>query len=147
MKLTPSFLAAGKRGGAPMPARSNRKVDQLAELFRPPYEIMQQGSFNAVQSAAEKREVWLLVNVQDDTEFDCQKLNRDVWKDAEVQKLIKSNFIFWQVRHDSPEGVQYLQIYPVARLPHVGIIDPRTGELLWFREEFLDPKSMAAESA
>eukprot|EP01122_Echinamoeba_exundans_P013007 TRINITY_DN5603_c0_g1_i1.p1 TRINITY_DN5603_c0_g1~~TRINITY_DN5603_c0_g1_i1.p1 ORF type:complete len:499 (+),score=101.91 TRINITY_DN5603_c0_g1_i1:165-1661(+) len=137
--------AAGKRGGAQVQAKATGKIDRLAELFRPPYEIMQQGTFESVQSAAERREVWLLVNIQDDTEFDCQKLNRDVWKDAEVQKLIKSNFIFWQVRQDSPEGMQYMQVYPVARLPHIGIVDPRTGELLWFREEFLDPKTMAAE--
>ncbi len=40
---------------------------------------------------------WLLVNIQDVQEFDCQVLNRDVWNNPVVAELVKANFLFWQV--------------------------------------------------
>lgn len=44
---------------------------------------------------AKKR--WLMVNIQDASEFPCQVLNRDVWSNAAVKTIIKEHFIFWQV--------------------------------------------------
>lgn len=47
---------------------------------------------------AKQQKKWLLVNIQADAEFDCHRLNRDVWKDEMVQNIIACNCIFWQVR-------------------------------------------------
>lgn len=76
---------------------------------------------------------WILVNIQDPSIFDCQALNRDIWKNEGIKETIKENFIFMQYSKDDPAGQQYMQYYfqhhddPNA-YPHIAIVDPRTGE-------------------
>lgn len=41
---------------------------------------------------------WLLVNIQNSSEFTCQTLNRDIWSNESIKTVIKKSFIFWQVR-------------------------------------------------
>lgn len=55
---------------------------------------------NLSLQAAKLQKKWLLVNIQADGEFDCHRLNRDVWKDEMVQNIIACNCIFWQVSVD-----------------------------------------------
>lgn len=43
--------------------------------------------------------------------------------------VISASFLFWQQQHDSLPGAQYVTLYNPSRLPHIGIIDPRTGQL------------------
>ena len=79
------------------------------------------------------QEKWILVNIQDMGIFDCQILNRDVWKDPGVVETVKENFILMQYAKDDLEGSQYIQYYFQNRdnqeaYPHVAIVDPRTGE-------------------
>lgn len=76
---------------------------------------------------------WLLVNIQDASVFDCQLLNRDLWKDSGVAETIKEHFIFLQYSKDDPRGAPYLQYYFTGHdvqdnYPHIAIVDPRTGE-------------------
>jgi hypothetical protein len=76
---------------------------------------------------------WLLVNVQDPSIFDCQQLNRDIWKHEGIKELVKENFLFMQYSKDDPRGNSYIQYYfPLkdsdAAYPHIAIVDPRTGE-------------------
>lgn len=76
---------------------------------------------------------WILVNIQNNSIFDCQQLNRDVWSDPGVKEVIKENFIFVQYANDDPDGEEYMQYYfPLkdsdAAYPHIAIVDPRTGE-------------------
>lgn len=78
-------------------------------------------------------EKWLLVNIQDSSIFDCQVLNRDLWKDAMVKETVREHFIFLQYAKDDPRAVPYLQYYFQGsdvsdNYPHIAIIDPRTGE-------------------
>ncbi len=40
---------------------------------------------------------WVLLNVQNQNEFYCQILNRDVWSDDTVKEIVKENFVFIQV--------------------------------------------------
>ena len=40
---------------------------------------------------------WLLVNVQNTQEFQCQMLNRDVWSNIGVKEIVRDGFILWQV--------------------------------------------------
>jgi len=76
---------------------------------------------------------WILVNVQDPSIFDCQQLNRDIWKNQGIQELVRENFIFMQFSKDDPRGNQYTQYYFQQKdnddaYPHIAIVDPRTGE-------------------
>ncbi|XP_071838691.1 UBX domain-containing protein 7-like isoform X2 [Apostichopus japonicus] len=109
-------------------SKSKRKT--LEDLFRPPIDLMFSGSFHAVREAGQSAGKWLMVNVQNTQEFNCQKLNRDVWSDPTVKSIIKESFVFWQVFHDSEDGLKYSQFYNVSEYPYVAILDPRTGELM-----------------
>ena len=78
-------------------------------------------------------EKWILVNVQDPSIFDCQVLNRDIWKNPGIMDTVKENFIFMQYSKDDPKGSQYVQYYfqnkdSQEAYPHIAIVDPRTGE-------------------
>lgn len=71
---------------------------------------------------------WLLLNVQNPSDFECQCLNRDIWSDETVKEIIKANFVFSQVYFDSPEGKKLIHYYNIDSYPFLAIIDPRTGE-------------------
>jgi len=47
--------------------------------------------------AGQHKKKWLLVNVQDSTEFASQVLNCDVWSNHNVKDIIRQHFLFWQV--------------------------------------------------
>ncbi|XP_017063326.1 UBX domain-containing protein 7 [Drosophila eugracilis] len=105
-------------------------TSRLGDLFRPPTDILYSGSLTAAREFATKRQRWLLVNVQDDS-FQSQTLNRDVWSDKELKKLIRRQFTFWQVDNDTSEGRRFVAFYHCVTLPYLCVIDPRTGEEVW----------------
>jgi hypothetical protein len=39
-----------------------------------------------------------MLNVQCQTDFGSNCLNRDIWSDETIKEIIKANFIFFQVR-------------------------------------------------
>lgn len=105
----------------------------LAEMYRPPFEIMSRLPWDAARQEGRDNERWLLVNIQDPSIFDCQVLNRDLWKDPGVKDTIKEHFVFLQYSKDDPRAAPYLQYYFQAsdvsdNYPHIAIVDPRTGE-------------------
>ena len=105
----------------------------LAEMYRPPFEIMSRLSWDVARQEGRDNEKWLLVNIQDSSIFDCQVLNRDLWKDRGVQESVKEHFIFLQYAKDDPRALPYIQYYfhgsdVPDNYPHIAIIDPRTGE-------------------
>lgn len=109
------------------------KAARLAELFRPPFDMMNQLAWDEARDLGKEEMKWILVNIQDPSIFDCQSLNRDIWKDPGVRDLVKENFIFMQYSKDDPRGNQYINYYfPLrdseAAYPHIAIVDPRTGE-------------------
>ncbi|KAF0309199.1 UBX domain-containing protein 7 [Amphibalanus amphitrite] len=114
--------------GADHPERY--KLQTLEEIFRPPLELIFRGTFQAARDQGIADNKWLMVNVQNTEEFACQVLNRDVWSSHKVRDIVRANFIFWQVYHESSEGLKYKTFYPVSSWPYVAILDPRTGELL-----------------
>lgn len=119
----------GASSGSETPMTSGRQnTKRLEDLFRPPLELMYRGPFVSAREEGTAKNKWLLVNIQNGQQFNCQVLNRDVWSNQTVKDILKENFIFWQVYHDSFEGSRYVQFYGVNGLPHVAIIDPRTGE-------------------
>jgi hypothetical protein len=117
-------------GGA---SEASSKAARLAELFRPPFELMHQVPWDTARDKGKEEGKWILVNVQDPSIFDCQQLNRDIWKHDGIKELVKESFIFIQYSKDDPRGSQYVQYYfPLrdsgAAYPHIAIVDPRTGE-------------------
>jgi UBX domain-containing protein 7 len=94
---------------------------------------MHQVPWDVARDKGKEENKWILVNVQDASIFDCQQLNRDIWKHEGIKELVKENFIFIQYSKDDPRGSQYVQYYfptkdSQAAYPHIAIVDPRTGE-------------------
>jgi hypothetical protein len=122
-------LSAATGGASDMSQKSNL----LAEMYRPPFELMSHISWDEARDQGKEREKWIIVNVQDPAIFDCQVLNRDIWKNAEIKATVREHFIFMQYAKDDPQGQQYINYYFHARdsqdaYPHIAIVDPRTGE-------------------
>jgi UBX domain-containing protein 7 len=117
-------------GGA---SEASSKAARLAELFRPPFELMTRLPWEDARQKGKDELKWIIVNVQDPSIFDCQSLNRDIWKHEGIKETVKENFIFMQFDKDDIRGNQYMQYYfPLrdsdAAYPHIAIVDPRTGE-------------------
>lgn len=117
-------------GGA---SEQSSKANLLAEMYRPPFELMSRLSWDEAREEGKAEEKWILVNIQDPAVFDCQILNRDIWKNDSIRDTVKENFLFMQYSKDDPRGSQYIQYYFQARdsqdaYPHIAIVDPRTGE-------------------
>lgn len=127
----PTFAnaAGGVTGG------QNSRLHRLAELFRPPFELMANLEWEDARDAGKAEKKWILVNVQSMDDFNCQALNRDIWKDDAVSALVQENFLFLQYSKDDPRANEYSTFYFSRHaqenrdnFPHVAIIDPRTGE-------------------
>lgn len=91
------------------------------------------GSWEDARDEGKEHKKWILINIQDGSIFDCQALNRDLWKNEGVVDTIKENFIFIQYSKDDPRAEQYTSFYfqnhfDQDQYPHVAIVDPRTGE-------------------
>ncbi|ORZ14100.1 hypothetical protein BCR42DRAFT_418046 [Absidia repens] len=124
---------------------SSARAKRLADLFRPPFDIMFRGGFEEARAAAREQNKWLLVNVQDPTEFACQVLNRDLWSDSFVKDIVRESFVFLQYGNETADGKRYLTLYPISHYPHVAIIDSRTGERIKFWEKQLEPTDFMME--
>ncbi|KAI4198537.1 MAG: hypothetical protein LQ346_002740 [Caloplaca aetnensis] len=114
-------------------SETSSKSRTLAEMYRPPYELMSRLPWDEARQRGKEDEKWILVNIQDPSIFDCQILNRDIWKDRGVSETVRENFLFMQYAKDDPRGSQYVQYYFQSRdsqdaYPHIAIVDPRTGE-------------------
>jgi len=108
-----------------------KKPKNLADIYRPPLELCFNGSFEELREAGRSQGKWLLVNVQSPEEFASQQLNADTWRDEALRAVIGAHFLFWQQYAESPAGSVYARFYlkTDAKLPHVGLLDPRTGQL------------------
>lgn len=104
---------------------------RLAQLFKPPFDIMARLDLDSAKVEGRQRRRWLLVNIQDATEFQCQVINRDFWADSRVKARVKDSFIFLQYQHDLPHGASYVNFYGAERFPHLLILDPLTGERVY----------------
>lgn len=113
---------------------------RLAQLFSPPWDIISKYDLNMAKTVGRQMKKWIIVNVQDNSDFRCQQLNRDLWSDSEVKDIIKENFIFLQYQKDSPVGQEYIAYYPFTEYPHILILDPKTGERVKMWSEVVEPK-------
>jgi UBX domain-containing protein 7 len=159
---------SGSAAGAPATGAATSRATRLAELFRPPYDLMSSLTWDEARDLGKDEKKWILVNLQDMSDFNCQALNRDIWKDEPIKQLVSQNFVFLQFDKVDPASQQYISFYfphqtheNPNNYPHVSIIDPRTGEqvkvwsgipfpaaLDFYGQlvEFLDRYSLAANS-
>lgn len=127
--------------------RQNNQPPNLSTMFLPPTQLIHNaGGFLGAKNFAKDARRWLLVNIQSEDDFACHALNRDVWHDELVENLVREGFVFWQVHSTHPEGMTYCQRYKVeGRYPHIAIIDPRTGSLLYRKEGWTQVNPLTAE--
>lgn len=116
-------------------------------MYRPPYESISPLSWDQARNEGKLKEKWLLVNIQDPAIFDCQVLNRDLWKNADIMETVGENFIFMQFTKNEPRGDPYIQFYFQSSenqdsYPHIAIVDPRTGEQVKVWSGTPAPKAM-----
>lgn len=110
------------------------KSNLLADLFRPPFDIIANLDWSSARDEGKENEKWIMVNVQDPSIFDCQVLNRDIWKNPSIKETIQEHFIFMQFNKADAQGQEYVQYYFANQAdnedayPHIAIVDPRTGE-------------------
>lgn len=113
-------------------------------------------SWDEVRDEGKESKKWIMVNLQDMSDFNCQALNRDIWKDDAVKSLVSENFIFLQYDKDYPDAEEYITFYfpnqaheNQDNYPHVSIVDPRTGEQVkvWSGTPFPSASSFHAEVA
>ncbi|KAI8320298.1 hypothetical protein GQ54DRAFT_305610 [Martensiomyces pterosporus] len=116
---------AGDDSAAPTLSRR----DRLAELFKPPFDIMHVGDFESARQSATRSGKWLLVNIQDLTDFRCQSVNRDIWRHDIIKDVVKKYFVFFQIAVDTVEGSKLASLYNAGSFPFIAAIDPKTGEM------------------
>ncbi len=133
-------------GGAAAAAAASSNQRNLSTMFQPPTHLTHRaGGFLGAKNFAKDARRWLLVNIQTDDDFACHALNRDVWHDELVENLVREGFVLWQSMSTSPEGMTYVQRYKVEGYPHIAIIDPRTGSLLYRKEGWTQVNPLTAE--
>ncbi|XP_050234412.1 plant UBX domain-containing protein 7 [Mercurialis annua] len=116
--------------------------DNLASLYRPPFHLMLQGSFEKAKGVASVENKWLLVNIQSTKEFSSHMLNRDTWANEAVSQTISNNFIFWQVYDDTSGGKKVCTYYKLDSIPVVLVIDPITGQKMRSWSGMVQPESL-----
>jgi hypothetical protein len=107
---------------------STSSTRTLAALFRAPIDLMFKGGWEKILAEGCRLQKWLLINLQEEQSFPCQVLNRDVWANDSVKKLVKNCFIFWQLYSTSDEGKSVVSRFGADHYPLVFIVDPRSGK-------------------
>eukprot|EP00897_Mesotaenium_endlicherianum_P006477 jgi/Mesen1/5858/ME000298S05123 len=121
---------AAAQGGEP--PGGGPPTNTLATMYRPPFDILFQGSFEQAKAEGVKESKWLLVNVQSHNEFASYMLNRDTWS----QSLIYD---------DSEEGARVGTYYKLVAAPVVMVVDPVTGQKMRCWEGMLQPERLLEE--
>ncbi|EME27043.1 UBX domain-containing protein 7 [Galdieria sulphuraria] len=106
----------------------NLTEGRLGELYAPPSDLNFEDSYEQALRKGREESKWVLVNLQQNENFLCLLLNREVWSDSTIKEFIQSSFIFWQRDVLSEDAMQFCARYSVNSFPFVAVIDPRTGE-------------------
>ncbi|EGW35200.1 uncharacterized protein SPAPADRAFT_58402 [Spathaspora passalidarum NRRL Y-27907] len=113
---------------------------RLAALFRPPFDIITVANLDMAKQQGKETSKWILINIQDSSEFQSQVMNRDFWSNEHVKQVVKEFFIFLQYQRDSPNGETYVNFYHADAFPHLAILDPLTGERVYKWQDGEVPK-------
>lgn len=122
-------FARAEAGDEPTDMTDERE-QAMNDLFAPPEYNEPLPYYSAIEKAKSEGK-WILVNIQQAEVFASHTLNRDVWRDETISDIMNGNFLFWQRDDKSTEGDRFCQYHQCgSRLPHICIIDPRTGRKL-----------------
>jgi len=123
---------------------SSKKGAHLEKLFAPPEHLMFHGPFALAKEQGKQSNKWVLVNLQDDGNFDCHILNRDVWKNEGVAAVVEHHFLLWQQTHSYGDGQAAMHMYHLDKgmLPAVLAIDPITGAEMKRLTGLIKPQDM-----
>eukprot|EP00889_Picochlorum_renovo_P006467 jgi/Picre1/33497/NNA_008821.t1 len=93
------------------------------------------GGFEEAKKEAQRRNRWLVVNIQSPSNFDSHRLNRDTWRDGTIQALVEAYFILFQTYDVAEQGQELMAYYDVEELPVILVVDPVTGAPMrrWYR--------------
>ena len=61
---------------------------RLANLFRPPFDIISVLNLDEAKYQGRQLKKWILINIQDSLEFQCQVLNRDFWSNERIKLIL-----------------------------------------------------------
>ncbi len=86
--------------GGPDAEAANAHNARLAEMFKPPADLIFPGDFEKAKAAAAEGNRWIMINVQSNSEFASHQLNRDTWSNDTLKELIRGSFVFLQVGPD-----------------------------------------------
>ncbi|GMM34704.1 Ubx5 protein [Saccharomycopsis crataegensis] len=101
---------------------------RLAKLFRPPFDLIEKLTLDGARQKGRLEKKWILLNIQDASNFSCQLLNRDFWSDAQVKDVVTTSFIFLQYQYTDYPVQEYIQFNNVEEYPYIAILDPFSGE-------------------
>lgn len=92
-----NVLGGSARTSSSRVSRNDANAPSLSAMFAQPTHLMHaDGGFLGAKNFANDAQRWLLVNIQNDDDFACHALNRDVWRDKYVESLVREGFILWQ---------------------------------------------------
>lgn len=118
-------------GSTGQPPAGGQAINQL---FAPPAFNCGDPYYSVIEKAKTESK-WVLVNIQQAEVFASHLLNRDVWSDDTITDIVTGSFMFWQRDDKSTEGVQFCQMHNCGhQLPHICVIDPRTGRRVKYWE-------------
>ena len=109
-----------------------QRNDTLSALFAPPQDLIFNGTTVRAKKEAVEKSKMLLVSIHDPSDFQCQILNRDLWKNVEVKDVVSKYFLFLQLAKNSPDGQEHITFYPFHKYPYICVLDPLTGERIKF---------------
>ncbi|CAE7505657.1 PUX7 [Symbiodinium pilosum] len=123
----PAGVGAGAGAGEEQDDEQMGEGKAINKLFAPP-EYNEASSYYETIEKAKAEGKWVLVNIQQAEVFASHTLNRDVWSDDTIKDIITGSFLFWQRDDKSAEGDQFCHYHQCGhQLPHICVIDPRTG--------------------
>jgi len=113
---------------------------RLANMYRPPIELMTELPLKACLGKAALEGRWVLAIALNRSEFGCMSFVRDALKHPDVLSVIEQGYALWCQPNASGEGVMFERQYGVngstVAWPLQCILDPRTGEM---RERRMGP--------
>ncbi|KAF5836331.1 hypothetical protein DUNSADRAFT_6058 [Dunaliella salina] len=114
----------------------------LSSLFQAPTGLLFRGDFEGAKAHAAQEGKWLMLNVQDKSEFASHRLNRDTWSNGVLRDMVKGMFVFLQAQAEEEDGVHLVSSYRLRGVPAICIIDPITGTKLFERQGFVDAEQL-----
>ena len=127
------------QGGA---ASRRGKKRTLEDLFKPPIDIIFKGDLQTARDSATSAKKWLLVNIQDAVEFQCQVLNRDVWSNEAVKSILRQGPLKKWKEHS-----QVLYLLKIYSRGGGLLLHPGAGwGLMFWTMSFYNPKKFISRS-